>query len=100
MLILNPSLSIEKNASNVTAASENEPGVPPNPSELNSGAAIVMIEVGEVVKKKRGRKPGSISKKKLIAGKIGKKLGKKRGRKPKHIKEKLLRQAALLKLKQ
>ena len=65
--------------------------------EFNS----TVIMEGEVVKKKRGRKPGSISKKKmLLCGKLGKKLGKKRGRKPKHIKEKLMRQAALQKLKQ
>jgi hypothetical protein len=71
------------------------------PPELNSGAMLVLEGEEVVVKKKRGRKPGSISKKKLIAtGKIGKKLGKKRGRKPKHIKEKILRQAALLKIRQ
>ncbi len=107
MLIHNPSSSLsailDKNASNVTATTENnEPNapLPPLSSELNSAAATVTMEkIGEiVVKKKRGRKPGSISKKKLIAG--GKKLGKKRGRKPKHIKEKLMRQAALQKLKE
>jgi hypothetical protein len=75
------------------------------PPELNSATILVLEGEEEViVKKKRGRKPGSISKKKLIAtslvAKIGKKLGKKRGRKPKHIKEKMIRQAALLKIRQ
>jgi hypothetical protein len=73
------------------------------PPELNSSTILVLEGEEVVAKKKRGRKPGSISKKKLIAigvpGKIGKKLGKKRGRKPKHIKEKMLRQAALLKIR-
>ena len=74
------------------------------PPELNSNTILVLEGEEVVLKKKRGRKPGSISKKKLIATgvplKIGKKLGKKRGRKPKHIKEKMLRQAAILKMRQ
>ena len=74
------------------------------PPELNSSTILVLEGEEVVIKKKRGRNPGSISKKKLIATgvplKIGKKLGKKRGRKPKHIKEKMLRQAAILKMRQ